>query len=116
MFATGLGMAGVVGAGVAIVAIEGHPTLADSSSANFARCAGITVVAGNGVVGIHTAQRTVASVVGAEVAVVAVEDSAALTLAACTEVAGSALTAVVTREGIVGMQATDTWVALVVGA
>src|SRR5439155_15165901 len=70
-------IARIVGADIRIVAVGGRAADADAAGAGVRRGAGVAVGAGRGVRRVHTARGRVAGVVGADVAIVAVEGRAA---------------------------------------
>src|SRR5439155_137837 len=110
------GVAGVVGAGVGVVAVRRRSADAGAGGARVARCAGIAVVAGNGVVRVDAARAGVAGVVGAGVVVVAIRRGSAAAGAAGAGVVRGAGVAVVAGGGVVGVNATRARIAGVVGA
>src|SRR5207245_1749794 len=114
--AAGGGVAAVVGAAIAVVAVRGRPAYAAAAAAGVVGGTGIAVVARCGVVGVRAAGGRAAGVVGAEVAVVAVGGRAAHAPPAAAGVVGGAGVAVVAGRRVVGVHAAGGRAAGVVGA
>src|SRR5262249_54843653 len=114
--AAGGRVAAVVGANVVVVAIEAGPTHAGPVAAGVVRGAGVVVGAGGGIGRVDTAALRVAGVVGADVAVVAVQWRSTRTNPVQAGVGGGAGVAVVTGRGVVPVDTTLGGAARLVGA
>jgi hypothetical protein len=73
VYAGGLWVASIIGAGIAVIAVAWFSRLALTAGADVVESAGIAVVAGGGVVGVDTPESDITSVVGAEIVIVAME-------------------------------------------
>src|SRR5207249_2439347 len=109
-------VAGVVRADVPVVAVECGAADAHPAAAPIVRRAGVAVVAGRRVVGVHAARGRIAGVVGADVAVVAVGREAADADSAAAPIIEGAGVPVAARGRVVGVDAPRGGVAAVVGA
>jgi len=92
------GIAGIGGAGVGVVAVDGGSRLAQPVLALVAHRALVVVIAGEAVVGIDTPGGRVAPIVGARVQVVTVQQAAGGAGLAAAGISDSAGVAVVTRQ------------------
>jgi len=95
MHAPCVAIARIVGAPVAVVAVERRSALADTLGALLTHRAGIFVITGSRVEGVETAGEGIATVRSAHQAVVAVEDSGKEALPVCTVVTGGAFVPIV---------------------
>jgi len=110
----------IVGAQVAVVAIQVAAALTRALLAHISRRARIAVAARIGVVCVRTSKGRVTSIIGADIPVVAVERGAALALPVQTVVPGSAGIAVVAQSAVGTVLAADfriarivrTWIAI----
>lgn len=110
------GIAGIIGAIIAVVASECASTHADSLGADIGGRAGVAIIASFHVVRVNTAAGRIARVVGAPVVVIAVRRRTTHARATRARVRDSAGVPVVTRVAVVGMSATADGIASIVGA
>jgi len=113
--AAGGGVAAVVGAEVAIVAVGRRAAHARPTAARVAGRTGVAVITRGGVVGVHAAGGGVAAVVGTDIAIVAVRRRAAHARPAAARVVSGTGVAVIARGRIVRVHAAGGGVAAVVG-
>ena len=101
-----IGVTRICGADVAVVTGQHTASAADAAAADVIGRTKVTVVARSLVVLMHAAAVLVAGIAGADIAVVAVGGTAALTDASVTNVSNRAGVAVITRVGVGGKDTT----------
>lgn len=111
-----LGVTGVVGAGVPVVAGRRGPAGAAAIRADVTACAGIPIIAAHSIVEVNTTLLTAAGIVGTGVPVVAVDGCATSALSIAADVIARARAAVVAGGGVGRSLATRAGLARIVRA